>query len=1308
VPARLHHFFEARCDARPDALALGGAAERLTYAALDARANQLAHHLAARGVRPGERVGILLERSTHTYVTLLGVLKAGAAFVPIDPTLPPERVAFIAGDSGLRLLITTADLGPAAAGVTCPLLDLDAEAEVLAARPETRPALPEQGNALCYIIYTSGSTGRPKGVAVSHANVCNFISICTPVYGVTAADRVYQGMTIAFDFSVEEIWPTFAVGATLVVGPTDHRRLGSGLVEFLTEHRVTMLYCVPTLLATLDRDVPSLRTLNVGGEACPHDLVRRWARRGRRMLNTYGPTESTVTATWAELTPDRPVTIGRPLPTYRVYLLDEGLQPVRPGRAAEICVGGPGVARGYVNRPDLTAERFVPDPFADEPGARLYRTGDLGRLTDEGEIEFLGRIDSQVKLRGYRIELTEIEAVLQSSEEVANAVVAVHTGDAGVQELTAYVTLRRPAAGDVAGLKGRLHDRLSRRLPAYMVPGFIEFLDALPVLPSGKADRSRLPAPVGPRLGAQPGVSVPPATPLERELAAAWATAFGVDDISAEADFFCDLGGDSLLAALAVSKLRQSPALADLGIGDLYAHPTVRALARHVEQEAARRSAGVPVRPVTAPRPLRRHSTGRVLACGAAQLGLLYLLFVALGVPGALLLPAAAGGVSPGLVAAGVAVSLPALLLTGLVLPLAVKWTLIGRFRPGRYPLWGWYHCRWWLVRKALALAPLGYLAGSPLLGLYARLLGARVGKGCYLGTPRLGLPDLVEIGDGASLGYGAALEPFVVEDGWLHLAPVRIGPGAFVGSNAVVLLGGRVGREARVAEQSLVARDQVIPDGETWAGSPSARVSTPDPQLDEMATRVARPRPGPSPLLWAGYGAGFLLLEALPAVIFLPGLFLIALAARGDLLRALALAPVAAVVYVFTACALVAAGKWLVMPRARPGIYPIDSAFGLRKWLADKLMTTSLTVTYTLYATLYVIPWLRLLGARVGPRAEVSTVAHIDPDLLTLGPECFVADIAAVGPARYHRGQVALARTELGARCFVGNAALVPGGRRLADGSLIGVHSVPPDRPVEPGSSWLGSPAIFLPRRQESPRFGAARTFRPPARLVAARLAVESLRVFLPPALLYTGVTLLCWLSVRLAALLPWPLLTAALPALYFAVALLLTLAVAGLKWLTVGRYRPRVEPLWSHFVWRTELITGVYETVAVPWLLGWLTGTPLLPPLLRLFGARMGRRVYLDTTWLTEFDLVAVGDDAQVGEWTSLQTHLFEDRVMKMSTLVVGPYASVGSRSVVLYDAALGAGCVLDALSLAMKGEALPGDSRWRGIPARRTDPA
>ena len=504
---RLHQFFENTCDRTPDALALVCGMERLSYAALDARANQLAHYLRNHyDLRPGDRVGILLERSTNTYVALLAVLKCGAAFVPIDPSYPADRVAFIAEDAAPALLLTTSVFRETVAAVSCPHLALDSAADRIAWQPTTRPDLDDDGDALCYIIYTSGTTGRPKGVAINQSNICNFLTVCTPIYGVTARDRVYQGMIIAFDFSIEEIWPTFAVGATLIAGPTDHRRLGSGLADFLTEHEVTMLYCVPTLLATVDRDVPTLRAVLVGGESCPADLVKRWSRPGRRMLNTYGPTETTVTATWCELLPNRPVTIGKPFPTYTVHILDEQLRPVAPGELGEVCIGGQGVARGYVNRPDLTATRFVADPFAHgRPEARLYRTGDLGRFTAEGDIEFAGRIDSQVKIRGYRIELAEIEAVLLESAAVKDAIVKVSSGE--MQELIAYITLRDGAI-DTNTLKQQLFAELRHRLPSYMVPAFLEILDAMPMLPSGKADRAKLPAPVSQRLGADSSTRV--------------------------------------------------------------------------------------------------------------------------------------------------------------------------------------------------------------------------------------------------------------------------------------------------------------------------------------------------------------------------------------------------------------------------------------------------------------------------------------------------------------------------------------------------------------------------------------------------------------------------------------------------------------------------------------------------------------------------------------------------------------------------------------------------------------------------------
>jgi non-ribosomal peptide synthetase-like protein len=332
-----------------------------------------------------------------------------------------------------------------------------------------------------------------------------------------------------------------------------------------------------------------------------------------------------------------------------------------------------------------------------------------------------------------------------------------------------------------------------------------------------------------------------------------------------------------------------------------------------------------------------------------------------------------------------------------------------------------------------------------------------------------------------------------------------------------------------------------------------------------------------------------------------------------------------------------------------------------------------------------------------------VSTASHLDPDLLTLTSESFVADMASVGSAVYCNGYLALGRTQIGRRSFVGNAALIPAGARLGDSSLIGVHTVPPRGDVKAGTSWLGSPPIYLPRRQESQRFDEAVTYRPARARVAERLAIELLRITLPSCILGTVLFLVLLVADTAARRLPEPWLITVLPLATLIGGLAVTLVVAALKWAIVGRYHPRVEPLWSRFVRRTELVTGLYESAAVPALLRGLSGTPMLGPLLRLFGAQVGKRCWISTTYLTEFDLVRLGDDVAVGPGTSLQTHPFEDRVMKMSQVVIEDGATVAPRSIVLYDSVVGAHAFLDALSLVMKGETLADESRWRGIPCQ-----
>ena len=1289
--ARLHQYFEASCDATPGAIALEGDELRLSYAELDARANQLAHYLIEQGVAPYVRVGILLNRSVHTYVTLLAVLKAGGTFVPIDPTSPPDRVEYITTDSTVDLLVTTSDLADAAATTRCTVLCVDEAQRTLSSFPVTRPDKVDEGDlTAAYIIYTSGSSGRPKGVEVAQHSICNFINVVPSLYRVGPTDHVYQGMTIAFDFSIEEIWPTWAVGATLVAGPTDGRRLGAELGDFLEKYDVTVLYCVPTVLATIDRNLPLIHTLNVGGEACPQELVERWGTADRVILNTYGPTEATVTAIMARLVPGQPVTIGYPLPTYQAYLLDEGLGPVDDGKTGEICIGGPGVAIGYIGRPKLTAEKFIPNPFTRR--GRLYRTGDLGRNTPYG-IEYLGRADSEVKVRGHRVDLGEIENLLREDDLVNDAVTTLVPS---TKELASYIT-RNPGEPDEALIQ-RLHENLRTTVPPYMVPAYLTIMDSLPMLPSGKVDRATLPAPAqGSRLITRTEAYVAPCTPAERGICEAVAHALGLDfgDVSIDADFFTDLGGHSLAAAEVVSALRRRQVGRRLAIGDLYANPTIRSLAQHLDATQDSQTRTLPIAPP------RRYSDVRVALAGASQLGMLYLLLLVFTAPIALVY-SQHGGVPSREVMLQLMSLVPLTFVVGRwVLPVIGVRLLSLRLRPGTFPQWGGVYLRVWAIQKLLELSPSPVLSGSPLISPYLRLLGARVGPGCHIATGELGLPRFLKIGGGASVGYGVQVEMSFTERGLLTIAPVVIGENAFVGASSMLTAGGQLGAGAALGEHSAMGHNQVIPAGERWAGSPSLPAPGAGPVFEAMASQEA-PRAWSRGLL-TGFCLGLVALELLPFVAIIPVMLLVwwVLLTYG-VGAGFAVTALAGPVYVLMVCLAIVSVQALVPGRTPTGIHVLRSRLGLRKWFLDKLFEMSLLLTNSLYATLYTVPWLRLLGAKIGKGCEVSTVAHIDPELLVLQPQSFVADMAQVGSARYHNGFIAQDKTEIGCRAFVGNAAFIPAGTTLGDGSLVGVHTLPPPEGVPAGTSWLGSPAIYLPRRQESQAFDAELTFSPTRTRVLERYIIEFLRIAVPGSLLAASAYIALYLLAFVATgTNPWVLVVTA-PATFLGMGLAMVVLVAGLKWLLVGTYVPRVEPLWGRFVRRSELVTGLFEAAAVPALLQGLTGTPLLGPLLRLFGTHVGRRTLIETTYLTEFDLVTIGDDAVIGKGASLQTHLFEDRVMKMSVVSIEQGASVGARSVVLYDAVLGHDSTLGPLSLVMKGETLMPDTQWAGIPA------
>jgi non-ribosomal peptide synthetase-like protein len=1325
-PGLLHELFERQADLRPDATALDCAGATMSYGELERHSNRLARLLRQRGVRRGDCVGLWLPRSMEAIAALLGIMKAGAAYVPLDPDFPAERVAYVLADCQARALVTTsafaARLGDGNAGAV--VIALDQRGPELAAQPAARLPVGEVGLSprdLCYVIYTSGTTGRPKGVEIEHRSACHLARAEGQIFQVRPEDRVFQGFSIAFDASVEEIWLAFFAGATLVVGTAEMVRAGAGLAPRLAAAGVTVLSCVPTLLAMMEEDVPPLRLLILGGEVCPPDLVRRWWKPGRRVVNTYGPTEATVVATFAECHPGQPVTIGRPLPNYFARILDGRLQPVAAGAAGELCLGGIGLARGYLGRPELTAERFIDCAHDGESPRRLYRTGDLARWTAGGEIEFLGRLDAQVKIRGYRVELSEIESVLLECPGVKAAAVALREDAPGAPQLTGYLVPPDATPPDLDKIRAVLR----ARLPPYMIPALLGIVDGLPLLPSGKVDRKNLPAPRARPAESRSGL-VPPRTALERQIAAVWEKLFAPAPVSVRDDFFLELGGHSLLAARMVSELRRQAPLEQLSMLDVYQHPTIEKLAKEFEQR--RRAPGPAQAEEFQPIPFWRH-----FLCGAAQLvSLVFVLsFFALQwltpyLTYTMMMDAEDGERFTTTEAIlGAFASLILLYPAMLLVPIAVKWIVIGRYRPGAYPLWGWFYFRWWLATTVEAAVPVAYLTGTPLYNIYLRLMGAKIGRNAHLGCDAFAIYDLLAIGDDSSINVDSNLPGYTVENGWLKIGRVTIGRRCFVGARAVVGLDAVLEDDSALEDLSLLPRGGVIPRGQTWLGSP------------------ARPAPGGAPA--GGYrpGAGrrraFGILHALGALMFpalvvaalFPGIVVMnELNYMDEYYWYLSVAPLAALSFIVLLSLEIVAVKWLLLGRVKEGTHRLHTLPYLRRWFFNQTMDLSLDILGPIYASIFLAPWYKMLGAKLGDGAEVSTASFISPDLLSIDEGSFIADSVSMGAPRVRDGLVAVGKNHVGKRSFIGNSALLLPGAVIGDNVLIGCLSVPPAGAAEAlreDSAWLGSPAIFLPQRQKSAGFSDETTFHPNWKLRAQRAAIEFFRVLAPStgfiiiiSLLFSALLLLkdyfsdaadqtllsaCFSEAQLEYFGDHETLMSLLcfPFLYVACGLAAALITMAAKWTLVWRYRPGEKPLWSTAVWRNELINTLHEHLAEPFLAGALAGTPFLCWYFRLLGAKIGRRVYMETTDLTEFDLVRIGDEAALNADCTIQTHLFEDRVMKMSTIQIGPRAAVGAGSLVLYDTVMGAGAALGDLSLLMKGETLPPGSRWEGIPAQ-----
>ncbi|NNJ59665.1 MAG: amino acid adenylation domain-containing protein [Dactylosporangium sp.] len=587
----IHQCFGARALAAPQAEAVRFEGTSLSYGELNRRANQLAHRLRRLDVRPEVLVGVSMERSIELVVSLLAVLKAGGAYLPLDPGYPRGRLEYMLADARVPVLLTqrrlVEDLPPSEARVLC-VDELAADP----ADPADNPDVPLDGRDLAYVIYTSGSTGQPKGVMNVHAAIRNRLLWMQDTYRLDATDRVLQKTPFSFDVSVWEFfWPLMS-GATLVVASPGAHRDSRALAETIRAERVTTVHFVPSMLQVFLRDSPverltTLRRVVCSGEALPRDLQERFLERSPAQLhNLYGPTEAAVDVTsWAcrRDGDPRPVPIGFPIANTKMYVLGRSLRPVPVGVPGELYIGGVGLARGYLNQRELTATRFVADPFGPRPGARLYATGDLARYRDDGAIDYLGRLDRQVKVRGFRIELGEIESVLAQHERVRAAIVVARERGAGDTRLVAYLTSdgqpgsAPPSAGDLIGF-------LKERLPEYMVPAAFVALPELPFLPNGKVDKAAL---VEPDAG-RPELLTPfvaPRDARERAIAAVWREILGVEQVGVHDNFF-ELGGHSLL----LPQLRTTLATTlgrEVAMVELFQYPTVGSLAGYLSRPAA-------------------------------------------------------------------------------------------------------------------------------------------------------------------------------------------------------------------------------------------------------------------------------------------------------------------------------------------------------------------------------------------------------------------------------------------------------------------------------------------------------------------------------------------------------------------------------------------------------------------------------------------------------------------------------------------------------------------------------------------------
>lgn len=1322
-PQLLHEFFEQAAIRWPDHVAVDvppglGRPERrtVTYAQLDQQADALATTLRQR--TSGECViAIQLPRtSEHLYVAQLAVLKAGAAYACIDPSFPDAQFDEILRDSNAIALLTDRAGADRAAvcgldpGLTIDVIDWCLQ-NGLPFEPAGAPAWVTPQD-LAYVIYTSGTTGRPKGVMIEHGSVANLVAADIDELGVTSADRVSQNSSSAYDSSVEEIWLGWAVGATLVVMDEDTARLGPDLVPWLQRERITVLCPPPTMLRAMGcadplAELPDLRFVYVGGEALPRDVADRWAP-GRCLINGWGPTECTVTAIRTRILAGDPISIGRPVPGLQAFILNEQLDPVPDGVNGELCMAGTGLARGYRHREELTAARFPQHPVL----GRIYRTGDLASREADGNFYYHGRIDGQVKIRGYRVELEAIETRLSECAGVREAACRLQEDDSG-QTLVAYVV---PERADAVPAVDDLKAALRGVLPAYMVPTRFGVLDVLPRTVGGKLNRTALPVIEAGRNGSSDGETAEkstgsaPRTPIETRIEAAVRDILKrKDQISIHDDFFSDLGGDSLHAAMLVSLLRDEPSTASVTVRDIYVTPTVAGLAEKL-------AAAVPYRESSLDASASRgegHPVAATVAQGAWLLAGVFIVSPLVYLATFMLAPALVERLGLGLsILIAPFLSMAAL---GMYTPLAVmaavvlKRMVVGKYSAQRAPVWGGFYVRNWIVQRVVRVVPWRLIEATVFQQIALRALGARIGRGVHIhrGVNLLmGGWDLLDIGNDVTLSQDAAVNIVDYEDGQVVLAPVSLADGVTIETRAGVAGGAAMAADSQLAALSYLASGAIVPCGERWDGIPAAPagVAVPRPSLP-AATHQWAPAAHGLMMIVARYGLATLrvlplalLTIVVTAIMGVDGRAVVTWLNAPTLDRGWIVPLLAVVLAASPLTLLLEIALMRALGRVPEGTISRWSLAYIRVWLKTSVVHKA---GEWLSGTLFWPTWLRRAGMTIGRNCEISTIIDVVPELIDIGAETFFADGIYIGGPFVHRGTVTLSRTRVGADSFAGNSAVIPSGQHLPDGILIGVSTRADDAVMRPHTSWFGHPPFELVRR-EIVEVDRRLTHDPSWIRYVNRVLWEAGRSLLPigSALVFLG-----WLKVLAAADDAVPsatLLWGVMPLATIGTSAAFCLLVLGLKWGLLGRVRPGVHPLWSCWCSRWDFFFVAWQVYA-RFPLSPLEGTLLLPWYLRAMGMRIGRQVVLGGGYsqVVDPDMLHFDDGATV--CCQFQAHTFEDRVLKIDRVRIRQRATVGDAGVLLYGADVGEATRVLPHSVIMKRERLLPGRTYAGCPTQ-----